>query len=355
MRKITLVGLGGTIESVSKDGSEGVAPSADDSGLQALVATARAGIMAEFEVATRRMAAKNSGALSLNDIFKLHDILVEEQLAGAAGLVVTTGTDTLEEVAFILDLLWDALCPLVVTGSMRHPQGVGSDAAANVRAALLVAGSDEARAKGCLVVLNGEIHHAWQVRKSHTSSLAAFRSIASGPAGEVVEDRVRLTSAPIARPLISRPTNAPAIALVKASLGDDGRILGTLPALGYEGLIVECLGGGSVPPDWVPYLKTLTAYMPVVYSTRTGAGPTLAATYSGAGSEISLQLAGLIPAGLLDGVHARILLCLLVASRCPNPRLAEAFQLFDVPDIERDRIRIPRVTAESSPAVAEAL
>lgn len=355
MPKITLVGLGGTIESVSRAGSEGVAPSSDDSGLQALVATARAGIVAQFEVVARRIAAKESGALSLTDILSLHETLVEEQRAGAAGLVVTTGTDTLEEVAFILDLLWDDACPLVVTGSMRQPQGVGSDAPANIRAALLVAGSDEARAKGCLVVLNGEIHHAWQVRKSHTSSLAAFRSMASGPAGEVVEDRVRLTSAPIARPLISRPTYAPAIALVKASLGDDGRMLGTLAALGYEGLVVECLGGGSVPPDWVPYLKTLAANMPVVYSTRTGAGPTLAATYSGVGSEISLQLAGLVPAGLLDGVHARILMCLLVASGCSEPHLVEAFQLFDLPGIERDRIRIPNATAEASQAVAEAL
>ena len=195
--------------------------------------------------------------------------------AGASGVVVTTGTDALEEVAFVLDLLWDRDEPLIVVGAMRHGALPGSDGPANLRDGLRVAAHPHARGQGVLVAMGGEIHYAWQVRKSHSGALAAFNSAVSGPAGSVQKDTVRMTSmSVIDRPLFkpSPPTATAPVALVQSALGDDGRILSLTTAAGYRGLVIEALGGGSVPSAWVAGLKQLVRAVPVVYSPRTFAG-----------------------------------------------------------------------------------
>jgi L-asparaginase len=170
--------------------------------------------------------------------------------------------------------------------------------------------------------------------------LAAFNSAVSGPAGSVQKDTVRMTSmSVIDRPLfkLSPPTATAPVALVQSALGDDGRILSLTTAAGYRGLVIEALGGGSVPSAWVAGLKQLVRAVPVVYSPRTFAGPTLRSTYGSTGGELDLRRMGIIPSGLLDSLKSRLLLQLLLTTEADAGARERAFAMFDQPRTTGDR------------------
>jgi len=139
--------------------------------------------------------------------------------------------------------------------------------------------------------LNDEVHLPLFVRKAHTSSPGAFRSPLTGPIGWIVESRARIALRPVVRHQIGIsgvPPVIPPVALAKVSLGDDGRLLGPLGSLGYEGLVVEATGGGHVPRVMVEPLAALARAMPVVLTSRTGSGELLRNTYGFPGSETDL-------------------------------------------------------------------
>ena len=330
---VAVVTLGGTI-ACAPDPQGGVTPSADPEFMASVLAAAvrsATGLPDAQLVGGTSVPSPELAATGMSALVGLLERLVDE---GACGLVVTTGTDALEEIAFLLDLLWCRDEPIVVLGAMRHGGLPGSDGPANLRDGLRVAAHERARGMGCLVVMNGQIHQAWQVRKSHTGQLSAFESAVGGPTGSVQEETVRLTSGSVIdRPVfkLGPSTSIPPVALIKASLADDGRSLTVIDGLGYRGLVVETMGGGSVPPAWAPVLERLTAAMPVVYTSRTFAGPTLRSTYGGPGAELHLRRIGLTPAGLLDGLKARLLLGLLLATEANAARMQTVWEMFDVP------------------------
>lgn len=338
---VAMVTLGGTIACVPHP-QGGVAPSEDPDYMRAVVAEAcrDAGDLPAVDLLAR--PPLNSAGLDAAGIASVLRDLARRVDAGACGAVITTGTDTLEEVAFLSDLLWQRDDPIVVVGAMRHAGPAGGDGTANLRDGLRVAAHPAGRGLGCLVVLDGQIHQAWQVRKVHTSALSAFGSSVSGPAGTVFEDTVRITGATVIdRPVftLGPSTAVPAVALLTAALADDGRLLPVLGDLGYRGLVVEAMGGGSVPPAWSPRLERVAVSMPVVYSSRTGAGPTLRSTYGGVGAERDLQRRGITATGLLDGLKARVLLGLLLAVDASRESMAETWRMFDAPSTTGRRRR----------------
>jgi len=144
----------------------------------------------EAELRTVDFRSRPGASLSFGDLFELTAAINGALDGGCRGVVVIQGTDTIEEVAYVLDLLLDTDAPAVVTGAMRNPTMAGADGPANILAAIRVAISPDARGLGCLVVLNDQIHAARWVRKTHTASPAAFASPGHGPLGEVVEGRV---------------------------------------------------------------------------------------------------------------------------------------------------------------------
>jgi L-asparaginase len=330
---IVVAPLGGTIACVPT-AEGGVRPSPDPTFMRRVLALS---MLPVDDLPEAELLPSSGVASSELDVPRLSALV--EQLeghldAGASAAVVTTGTDTLEEVAFVLDLLWARDEPLVVVGAMRHGALPGSDGPANLRDGLRVAAHPQAHGQGVLVAMGGDIHQAWQVRKSHSGALAAFNSAVSGPAGSVQEDAVRMTSTSVIdRPLftLSPSTATPPVALVRPALGDDGRILSAIAAAGFRGLIIEALGGGSVPPAWVEGLAQLVRVMPAAYSPRTFAGPTLRSTYGSTGSELDLRRMGIVPTGLLDGLKSRLLLQLLVASDADACVRERAFAMFDQP------------------------
>jgi L-asparaginase len=250
-------------------------------------------------------------------------------VAGARGIVVTQGTDTLEETAYLVDLVWPHPEPFVLTGAMRNPTLAGPDGPANLLAAARTAAAPGARGLGALVVLNDEIHSARRVRKTHSTSTAAFTSPGTGPLGLVFEGRVRVLVTPRRHtPLPSPPSPRAAedvrVALHTVTLDDDAAHLAAF-AETRQGLVVAGFGVGHVPSALAPVLGELAGHIPVVLTSRTGSGPVLRHTYGATGSETDLRRRGLINGGLLDPYKARVLLRLLLAGGADRAAVVAAF------------------------------
>src|SRR6185437_3913807 len=127
--------------------------------------------------------------------------VIDEQMENAHfdGVVITHGTDTLEETAYFLELSTDYDIPIVLTGAMRSSNEIGSDGVYNLMSAVRVAAADEANGKGVLVVLNDEIHTATNVTKTHSSSVSTFQSPQYGPIGIVTKSAIHFHHAPLMR------------------------------------------------------------------------------------------------------------------------------------------------------------
>ncbi len=322
---ISLIGMGGTI-AMAPSASGGIVPSLDADDLVASVPG-----LAELDatITATTLRSLPSPSLGFADLVALSDRVRAEIAGGADGVVITHGTDTIEETAFFLDLTVPDDAPVVVTGAMRHPDAAGADGPGNLYAAVRVAISPAARGLGCLVVMSDEVHGARFVRKSHTSSTGAFVSPGFGPLGLVVEGDPRIRGA--ARPGLTLPAD-PRVAglrvgLVTVALGDDGTLL-RRAGDAFDGIVLAGLGAGHVPAGMVPLVAEHAARVPVVLSTRTGAGSVLRQTYGYPGSERDLLERGLIHSGFLDPAKARILLQLLLATGAGRPEITAAFERF---------------------------
>nr|WP_281186187.1 asparaginase [Micromonospora peucetia] len=319
---MVVFGLGGTIAMTSA-ADEGVRPTLTAHDLvNAIPGLASAGIDIEVVDFRRRPGA----SLTFADITELATAATHVLAAGATGVVVTQGTDTIEETAYLLDLLHQRPEPVIVTGAMRNPTMAGADGPANLLAAIQTAASPAARDQGCLVVLADEIHAARWVAKTHSTNGATFRSPDTGPIGYVMEGTARLlTRLPyrLTIPTPSKPERA-RVGLYTVSLDDDPTLL---DAIGphCDGLVIAGFGVGHVPEPLIPTLTNLAARIPVVLTSRTPAGPTLTHTYGFPGSERDLLTRGLIPAGWLPPHKARILLRTLLAAHAQPQDIAPAF------------------------------
>jgi L-asparaginase len=319
---MAVFGLGGTIAMAhTPDG--GVSPALSASDLLAAV-PGLSDVQAELHVQDFRN--KPGASLDFTDLYELAAAIDEALNDGCAGAVVTQGTDTIEEVAYVLDLLLPTDAPVVVTGAMRNPTMAGADGPANILAAIRVAASPHARGLGCLVVLNDQVHAARWVQKAHTGSPAAFVSPDHGPLGHVIEGRVHIPVRIRRRsPALSpAPRRSAQVGLATITLGDDGTLIESL-AEHVDGLVVAAFGAGHVPAAAAPVLGKLSEHIPVVLASRTGAGPVHRVTYSFPGSERDLLARGLISAGYLDPLKARIMLHLLIASGVDTDGIRKAF------------------------------
>jgi len=226
---------------------------------------------------------------------------------GCDGVVVTHGTDTMEETAYALALMLDLSVPVVITGAMRLPHEAGADGPANLLAALRAAVNPEVALLGPVVVMHDEIHLARAVVKSHTSRVAAFSSPGFGPAGYVSEGRVYLNSLPTGNDYLGLPGELDVrVELIWVAAGADG-LLVDAAAFVAQGLVIAGTGGGHVPPLMADSLRTAVERgLPVVLASRTGSGPLLESTYGGAGSETHLRDIGVRSAGMISPLKARL-------------------------------------------------
>jgi L-asparaginase len=321
--KVAVLSLGGTISSTDT-GRGGVAPSLTGEALVEDVPE----ISEVAKVSADSFRQVPGSELVLEDLIELSSEIKSRIEDGVKGVVVTQGTDTIEETAFVLDLLLDEEAPVVVAGAMRNPTLPGAEGPANLLASVRVAASDIARGVGTVVVMNDEVHAARFVQKTHTSNPATFRSPLTGPIGYVSEDNVRIATRPVGRHHVDLPkeTQDRPVALYTVALGDDGRLLSTIRQSGYEGLVVEAFGVGHVHSVMAEPLGDLAGEIPVVLASRTGSGEVHRNTYGFTGSESDLLGRGLINAGMLDGPKARLFLSLLLRSGASKEEVAGEFQ-----------------------------
>jgi L-asparaginase len=326
--KVLLVSLGGTITMTSGAGA-GIVPTL--TGADLVRAVPALADVADIETASPfRLPGPSLTLANLREVAQL----LNDRLAGdIAGAIVVQGTDTIEETAFVLDLLVGGDKPVVITGAMRGAEAPGADGPANLLASAIVAGSQAARGLGALVVLNDTIHAARFVQKASTFLPSTFVSFAGGPLGCVIEGRARIDVRVERRAIISDGCHGrdQPVALLTAALGDDGRLLPGLPGLGFRGLVVEAMGVGHVPSAMVAGLAQLAEVFPVVLSSRVASGSVFAATYGFPGSEIDLLGRGLIGGGALGGLKARLLLSLLLGIGLEGQELRSEFQRFVTP------------------------
>lgn len=304
--------LGGTVSMRAQTPGAGVVPAVGAE--QMFEALPQLRDMARIKTATLQLLP--SASLEFAHLLEVLAWARLQVAEGAHGVVLTQGTDTLEESAYFLDLLWDCDAPLVLTGAMRAASQVSADGPANLLAAAAVALTDSSRKRGVLVVMNEQVHAAARVRKVHTLALDAFRSPDCGPLGVMVEGDVHYQAAPGEREILPLPRRTDhKVALLEASLGADTGLLEQVVELGYAGLVIAGFGAGHVSQAWAQVVGNTCGFIPVVVGSRTGAGATASHSYGFVGGEIDLQGRGALMAGPCCPRKCRIRLWLMLGSQ----------------------------------------
>ncbi|WP_212391100.1 asparaginase [Sporosarcina beigongshangi] len=198
-------------------------------------------------------------------------LIIDREIADSSfdGIVITHGTDTLEETAYFLELSTNYGVPIVLTGAMRSSNEIGADGVYNLMAAVRVAAADNAKAKGVLVVLNDEIHTATNVTKTHSSSVSTFQSPQYGPIGIVTKSAIHFHHAPLARVHLPVKDIQKKVAMFKIYAGMEPDMLQSVASLGYDGVVLEGLGQGNVPPALLLGIQQLLGEnIPVIVVSR---------------------------------------------------------------------------------------
>lgn len=230
------------------------------------------------------------------------------------GVVVTHGTDTLEETAYFLDLCLNADKPVVVTGAMRAASELGFDGPVNLRDSIQVASSDAARGLGVLVCMQKQILAAAEATKTHTEEPGTFQSPNFGPLGIVDTGKVLFYRHPILRQHLPVQEPGARVDLFKLYAGADDRFLRHAVDMGADGLVIEALGRGNVPPAVIPGIEYAIGHgLPVVITSRSLRGRVLD-TYGYEGAGKRLRQLGVIFSDYQNSHKARIKLMLVLGT-----------------------------------------
>lgn len=322
MPHVRLLGTGGTISSRSVGGRSGA--TATDS-----AARLAGGVGGDVEVRATDLLRTGSYLLTLADLRLLH-----EAVAGALvdddclGVVVTHGTDTMEESAFLLDLVHDSGGPVVLTGAQRTADSPCPDGPGNLQDAIVTAAAPAARDCGVLICFAGEVRSARGARKTRTWALSAFDG------GTLVATVRRGLLHPLAVPRRFPPLPAPderldrvRVELVPCFLGAEPELLAHVIDRGVDAVVLAGTGIGNAGLGFREQVERATdAGIPVVLSSRVPWGPT--APVYGAGGGADLVRAGAVASGELNAYQSRILAALLVAAGTTADDFAERFTAY---------------------------
>lgn len=244
------------------------------------------------------------------------DMLAREDITG---VVITHGTDTLEETAYLLDLSINSPKPIVVAGAMRNSSELGYDGPSNLAAAVCTAISPHAANKGVLVVMNNEVNAASEVTKTNTLSLDTFKSLEFGPLGIVDNDELIFHRAIVNRQSIVTDDVETRVDLIKTVAGMDSSLVKFCVEKGTKGIVIEAMGRGNVPPAMLEGITyALENGVAVVITSRCPTGRVLD-TYGYEGGGRHLRNLGVILGGDLPGQKLRIKL-MLALSVTQNPQ-----------------------------------
>ena len=305
--------MGGTISSIaSPAGGVGVTPAL--MGDQIVESVPEIGEFAEVD--TGDFATIPSFEVTIADMHALAGAALQGLEEGCDGVVITHGTDTIEETAYALALMVPRGRTMVLTGAMRNPTLPGNDGPANLLAAFLAATSPDVEELGTVLVLNDEIHTARWGTKLHSTLVSTFSSIAAGPVGEVIEEQVHVWFRPAWDDYLGYPESIDDLKVefvrIVADPGDS--LIKSVVAAEPSGIVLEGTGGGHVPSPMLPALDAAIAGgIPVVVCKRPTGGRTLERTYGMPGGEIDLIDRGALRGGALPGHKARLRLLIGLA------------------------------------------
>jgi L-asparaginase len=311
MPKVSVLATGGTIATRRRaDGSSVAAASAEEL-LASLPALPDVEVVVDdvFRIGSYRMTLERMAQLAARARGHLAD--------GAAGVVVTHGTDTIEETALFLELFVDGERPVVLTGAQRAADAPDSDGPRNLAEAIAVAVDPDSAGRGAMVVFDGTVYPARGIRKAHTLASTAFVAPDGGTLGWVHDGRVQLgarRTAGAALDLSAFDAARARVDIVAIYPGADATALHAFAAAGARGVVLEGTGAGNANPEICAAVAELCAAgVVVVTATRVEQGP-VAAIY-GDGGGIDLLAAGAVPAGRLRPSQARICLAALLGVR----------------------------------------
>lgn len=305
MPRVALLTTGGTIASVRKAG-EAAEPSENAAAL-----LARVSLPVTIEVKAEAFCNLLGSSLDLETAFalcrRIAERLAEPEIAGA---VITHGTDTMEETAFLADLALASYKPVVFTGAQRLADEADNDGPRNLADALVLAASPLARGLGAVIMFDQEFHAARDATKRHTSRTDAFVSAEHGLLGLIDRGQVFLHRRPLLRTHIKAPRIEKRVDLIYLYLGADGRFLRHAMADGARGIVLEAFGRGNCGPAVVGAAhEAISAGIPVLVTSRCPEGR-VEPVYGGGGGSADLAAAGAWFMGDLSGPKARIALAL---------------------------------------------
>lgn len=315
--------LGGTI-AMAPGERGGATPTFEATDLVAAVPD-----LANFaEIRTESIQNVASPSITFQDLLKALAFARASVEDGAAGVVLTHGTDTLEESAYFLDLLWDRPEPLIVTGAMRSAKMLSADGPANILAAVTAAIEPRLRDYGVLVVLDDEVHLAKHVTKAHANANWTFSSRDWGPVARIFEGRARVAMAPERRdPALAVPEwHEDEIPLMETGLESNRKYVDAVAGAGIRGLVIGGSGVGHVPVPFIEACGEIVASgIPVIIASRQGSGTTGTVSYGYPGSEMDAIERGIIMAGYLSPRKARVLLWVLTCLGYSMEQIREEF------------------------------
>jgi L-asparaginase len=257
-----------------------------------------------------------SPSITPNDMLEIGKIIDREyKNKKIDGVVITHGTDTLEETAYFLDLYTDLPIPIVLTGSMRSFDEFGYDGLSNLISAILVALDPNSADRGVLVCLNDEINSAVEVQKTHTIALDTFKSLEFGPLGIVDERTVHYYREATYKNETIKPTSInKKVEIVKVVSGSDGEIIDYYIDKGVNGLVIEALGRGNVTVAVANKIKDAIANnIAVVITSRCPMGM-VKGSYSYEGGGYHLRKLGTLSGSSLTSEKARLKLLLALSA-----------------------------------------
>jgi L-asparaginase len=302
--RVVVLFTGGTISMLDDPIAGGNVPALD----AAAILARTPGLEAIADVVPLDLGRTPASHFSFSRLFEIAaEIRRAQATPGIDGVVVVQGTDTIEETAFLWDLVLDRPEPIVVTGAMRTATDPEYDGPANLRDAVRCAAAPALRDQGVVVVLAGSIDAADAVIKTHTSAFDTFKSLDTGPRGSVGDDGVRLARGRGPRRHLATGRAAEDVALITAHVAMDGFLLDAA-AERSSGIVVEATGAGNTSaPLLDAAIRAMGRGIPVVLTTRCPAGAATA-EYAFPGGGATWVRAGAILAGHLGGPKARVAL-----------------------------------------------
>ncbi|BDI60532.1 asparaginase [Qipengyuania nanhaisediminis] len=321
--QILVLGTGGTIAGSARSAT-GQSYGAGELSLEAMIGDVSS-LALDAQLLPRTIAQIGSQDIGWSEWDALHREIVRAQNDPAiAGVIVTHGTDTAEETAYLLDLTLPAGKPVALVGAMRPADMVGSDGMRNFANAVRLVSDEDAAGRGVMVVMGDTVFAASDIRKASTSNIDAFRGFPRGPIARVTPSSLDWF-APAHRdaiqPRFDWPQKLPRVAILTAGAGMDAKPLEALLSIGCKGIVIAGMGQGNAPRVVLEALaKAVRAGVPVVRSARVDEGMV------DRNVEVDDDTFGFVAARSLGPAKARIMLMLLIANGITDPaRIQDAF------------------------------